>query len=96
MTNYIDTDLFNLAKLHANAAAELQYLRNRAAHDKEGILAITNEEARLRRLIFECRPTSNQEAQTKLLYVVNFLGSTKNSLSHDELATIMGSIAHLL
>lgn len=99
MTNHFSTDFFKLAKPHAIAAAALQSLRTRAVYEKEigeEISTSTIDEARLRSQIIRYQPTSSEEAQMKLLYLVNFLRSTKKSLSDEELSTITESIKHLL
>ena len=51
---------------------------------------------RMPHLPLELRPSSMHDAQTKLLYLVHFLATTKRSFDHDEMSAIIGSVAHLL
>ncbi|NTB87651.1 hypothetical protein [Agrobacterium tumefaciens] len=90
-----------LAESHAHAVSELKMLRQsklRARdHDPNTALpqALAREE-RARAALIEWKPDSNIEAQTKLLYLVHYLISTKKSLDRKEMEELMDSIAHFV
>lgn len=100
MTEYKGSDFLQLAESHSKAVAYVNALRlntvQQEPHDVRDSLAkaIAREE-KLRELIIEWKPVSNDEAQFKLLYIAQYLFAMKGSLNDDEMAQISNSIAHL-
>lgn len=86
--------LLGLIGRHAIAAASIQMLKGKP--DPHSLIQAIEIEKRKRDTLIAWRPTSMLDAQTKLIYLVHFLATTKRSFDHDEMSAIMGSIAHLL
>jgi phage gpG-like protein len=96
----IDGDFFRLAERHSEAVANINALQQslmREVNDdvKRSLakaVALGND---MRAALIEWKPRSNAEAQSKLLYLAQYLFATMSSLSDQEMAVIMDSIAHL-
>ena len=86
--------LLGLIGRHAIAAANIQFLKGKS--DQHSLIQAIDIEKRKRDTLIAWRPSSMHDAQTKLLYLVHFLATTKRSFGHDEMSAIIGSVAHLL
>lgn len=100
MSAYTDSDFFHLAQRHSEAVADVKALRLgfvlEEHNDAHGSLAkAVARERHMRTALIEWKSTSNTEAQLKLLYLAQYLFATRSSLSAEEMAAIMNSVAHL-
>ncbi|NKL25039.1 hypothetical protein [Rhizobium leguminosarum] len=100
MSGYTDNDFFHLAQRHSEAVADVKALRLRFVQEghKDAHASLAKAVARekdMRVALIEWKPSSNTEAQLKLLYLVQYLFATRSSLNEQEMAAIVNSIAHL-
>ncbi|WP_421405580.1 hypothetical protein [Agrobacterium fabrum] len=98
MSAFIGMDFFHLAQRHSNAVMDVTALRGGHSRNLAGSSALAEAvatERTLRQALIDWKPASNIEAQTKLLYMVQYLFATRSSLRDDEMTSILNSIAHL-
>ncbi|PZM15705.1 hypothetical protein [Rhizobium tubonense] len=93
----LDNDFLALAGFHAKTVQNAEDpSQSPDDNDTDRALAHAIEEERsARAAIIRFEPSSRVEAQTKLLYLVFFLASTKASLDSSEMTAVMASISHL-
>jgi hypothetical protein len=89
----------HLAEVHADAVADIKKLRqsgmDNGGHDAALALAVAREEE-ARAALIEWKPDSNIGAQSKFLYMVQYLVSTRKSLDRQEMVGMVNSIEHLV
>ena len=100
MSRYTGSDFVGLAEHHSQAVADVKAMRVRlvqaGGNDVDGLLAkAVAREKDVRAALIEWKPTSNTEAQLKLLYLVQYLCAMRSSLDAEEMAATMQSVAHL-
>lgn len=91
--------LLQLVERHAIAVATVEMLKRRQIIGGETTYAQARaiaQEGELRTLLIDWRPPSVEEAQTKILYLVQFLARTRTSFNASTMSDLESSIAHLL
>ncbi len=98
MNDCFCSDLFWLIEHHAELVASVETLRQQfenGAGDRGKLGKAVAEEEMVRDKLVHWQPSSILEAQTKLLYLVHFLASTKSFFDTETTSKILESIDHL-
>lgn len=100
MSEDTGSDFFYFAERHSHAVADVIALRLRPDHEgsddaRSALAEAVATERHMRAALVDWKPTSNAEAQFKLLYITQYLVAMGSSLNDEEMTAIRNSICHL-
>ena len=97
--DHFGSDILWLAERHAQAVAEVAAAKQDQIDGNDATDALAQalaNEGEMSISLIRWQPTSIHEAQTKLLYLVHFLASSRSSFDPSTMSELEHSIAHLL